>query len=180
MHRFSIFLPVLFALIFWTPISMAASKQELDARVDAALQRLYERHAEAKVLADKAVAKLVFPRIMKAGVGVGGELGEGALLVAGQPTRYYRQTALSAGFQLGIQARSEVILFMTDTAYRGFIENDGWEAGIDGSIAIVEFGVGREIDTLNVRDPIIGFVFGNQGLMYNLSIEGAKFWQIKK
>ena len=71
-------------------------------------------------------------------------------------------------------------MFMTDGALRRFRESDGWEAGIDGSIAVVEFGVGKEIDTNSMRDPIIGFVFSNKGLMYNLSLEGSKFWKIEK
>ena len=53
-------------------------------------------------------------------------------------------------------------------------------AGVDGSIAVIEFGVGKEIDTNSIRDPKIAFVFDNKGLMYNLSLEGSKFWQISK
>jgi len=123
---------------------------------------------------------LVFPRVMKAGAGLGGELGEGALMVNGQATQYYRLTSVSIGFQLGVQAKSEVVLFMTDDAYQDFAQHDGWEAGVDGSIAVIEFGVGREIDTHSIRDPIIAFIFNNKGLMYNLSLEGSKFWKIKK
>lgn len=160
--------------------SYGASKVELDARVAATLERLYENQSEAKVLANKASAILVFPRIIQGGIGVGGEIGEGALLVNGQTSGYYRITSLSVGFQLGGQAKAEVIMFMTDEARRGFVESDGWEAGIDGSIAVVEFGVGREIDTNSIKDPIIAFILGNKGLMYNLSIEGSKFWKISK
>lgn len=160
--------------------AQAASKLELDNRVQATLQRLYSRKKEAQALGEKAVAILVFPQMIKAGVGVGGEVGEGAMLVSGVPTRYYRNTSLSIGFQFGVQARSEVIMFMTDAAYQDFIGHDGWEAGVDGSIAIVEFGVGKEFDTNSIREPIIGFVFANKGLMYNLSLEGSKYWQIKK
>ena len=172
-------LVILFALTISSP-SHAASKLELDNRVQATLQRLYNQQSEAQVLGSKAVAILVFPQIIKAGVAVGGELGEGSLLVNGQPTGYYRSTSLSVGLQMGVQARSEVIMFMTDGAYQDFVNRDGWEAGVDGSVAVVQFGVGKEIDTHSIRDPIIGFIFGNKGLMYNLSIEGTKFWKIKK
>jgi lipid-binding SYLF domain-containing protein len=172
-------LVLLFALATATP-SHAASKLELDNRVQAALQRLYSQQSEAQALGNKAVAILVFPQILKAGVAVGGEFGEGSLLVNGQPSGYYRSTALSVGLQMGVQARSEVIMFMTEGAYQDFIARDGWKAGVDGSIAVVQFGVGKEIDTQSIRDPIIGFVFGNKGLMYNLSIEGSKLWKIKK
>ena len=71
-------------------------------------------------------------------------------------------------------------MFMTNDALTKFRQSDGWEAGVDGSIAVIEFGVGKEIDTNSIQDPIIGFVFSNKGLMYNLSLEGSKFWQITK
>jgi len=158
----------------------AASKLELDNRVQATLERLYSQRSEARALGEKAVAVLVFPQMIKAGVGVGGEVGEGAMLVNGQPTGYYRNTSLSTGFQFGVQARLEVIMFMTDSAYQDFVGHDGWEASVDGSIAIVEFDVGKEFDTNSIREPIIGFVFGNKGLMYNLSLEGSKYWKVKK
>ena len=167
-------------LIFITTLAQAASKLELDTRSDATLANLYEKESAARTLAGKAAGMLVFPRIIKAGVGVGGELGEGVLIVGGQKVQYYRITSLSVGFQFGGQAKSEVIMFMTQDSLRNFRENDGWEAGVDGSIAIVEFGVGKEIDTNSIQDPIIGFVFSNKGLMYNLSLEGSKFWKINK
>ncbi len=170
----------LFALVTIASPSHAASKAELDARVAATLDRLYAKQAEAQALANKASAILVFPRVLKGGIGVGGEYGEGALLVGGQASQYYRMTSLSVGFQLGGQAKAEVIMFMTDDARRGFVESDGWEAGVDGSIAVIEFGVGHEIDTNSIRDPIIAFIIDNKGLMYNLSLEGAKFWKIQK
>jgi hypothetical protein len=32
--------------------------------------------------------------------------------------------------------------------------------------------------TNNIKDPFVGFVFGNKGLMYNLTVEGSKFTKI--
>ncbi len=171
---------LLLCLAFAAPAAQAASKLELDARVRATLENLYAKRAEARSLGQKAAAILVFPNIIKGGVGVGGEVGEGALLQGNSVTQYYRVTALSIGFQLGGQAKSQVIMFMTSEAARAFLEGDGWEAGVDGSIAIVEFGVGETIDTNSIQDPIVAFVFNNKGLMYNLSLEGSKFWKINK
>lgn len=170
----------LMSLLFVGTFAQAASKLELDTRSDATIADLYERQPAAQTLGSKAAGMLVFPRIIKAGVGVGGELGEGVLIVGGQKVGYYRITSLSVGFQFGGQAKSEVIMFMTQDSLRNFRENDGWEAGVDGSIAVVEFGVGKEIDTNSIQDPIIGFIFSNKGLMYNLSLEGSKFWKINK
>ena len=158
----------------------AASKTELDARVRTAMTELYERSPASKELANKAAGVLVFPRAIKVGLGFGGKVGEGVLLVNGVPVQYYRLTAGSFGFQLGAQARSEVLMFMTADALANFRNSQGWEAGVDGSVALIEFGVGESVNTNSGRDPIIGFVYGNKGLMYDLSLEGTKYWQIEK
>ena len=171
---------LLVALLTLSPAATAASKLEIDTGVQATLERLYAKRSEARALAAKANAILVFPRILKAGFGVGGEIGEGALLINNETSGYYRVTSVSVGFQLGGQAKSQVIMFMTEEAKRSFVESDGWEAGVDGSVAIIEFGVGAEVDTHSIQDPIIAFVLDNKGLMYNLSIEGSKFWKIVK
>ena len=162
------------------PGIQAASKIELDARVQATLERLQEHEIATVELLQKASGVLVFPRVIKAGFGLGGSTGEGSLLVNYQPVQYYRTTSLSIGFQIGGQASSEVVLFMTNDALERFRQSDGWEAGVDGSIALISVGIGGDIDTHSIQSPIIGFIFGNQGLMYELSFEGSKFWKIHK
>lgn len=158
----------------------AATKAELDARVRATLEKFQQQEPAAAELVTKASGILVFPRVLKAGFGLGGSTGEGSLLVDGKPVQYYRTNSLSIGFQIGGQASSEIVLFMTDVALERFRRSDGWEAGVDGSIAILGFGAGGDIDTHNLQNPIIGFIFGNQGLMYELSFEGSKFQKIQK
>lgn len=162
------------------PTARSASKVELDARVSATLERLQEHEKATVELMQKASGILVFPRVLKAGFGLGGSTGEGSLLVNYQPVQYYRTTSLSIGLQIGGQASSEVVLFMTNDALERFRESDGWEAGVDGSIALITVGVAGDIDTHNLQSPIIGFIFGNKGLMYELSFEGSKFWKINK
>ena len=171
-------LPLLLVLI--APGAQSASKVELDARVSATLERLQEHETATVELIRKASGILVFPRVLKAGFGLGGSTGEGSLLVNYEPVQYYRTTSLSIGLQIGGQASSEVVLFMTSDALERFRESDGWEAGVDGSIALITVGVGGDIDTHNLQSPIIGFIFGNKGLMYELSFEGSKFWKIHK
>lgn len=158
----------------------AASREEIDARVREATQQLYSTSSAAKDLSARARGMLVFPRVIKAGIGVGGEYGEGALLSGGRTVAYYNIASASVGFQLGAQAKSIAILFMTDKAWNDFRNSKGWKAGVDGSVAIATLGAGGELDTETAKKPIIGFVFGNKGLMYNLTLEGSKITQIKK
>ena len=122
----------------------------------------------------------MFPSVYKAGIGIGGEYGEGALLVGGKTVGYYSTAAASIGFQLGAQKKSIVIAFMTAGALADFRKSDGWKAGVDGSVALIEWGVGEDINTIDIKDPVVGFVFSNKGLMYNLTLEGSKFTRLEK
>ncbi len=98
----------------------------IDADVNAALVQFY-RHAEGSYqLVRKAAGVLVFPTIFKAGMGIGGEYGEGALRIRGKTVAYFNTVSASLGFQLGAQARSVIILFMTKGALAHFRRTDGW------------------------------------------------------
>lgn len=168
---------VLFAFV--SP-AFAASKAEIDAEVRQALQEFRKHTAAGHELSQKATGMLVFPSVIKAGIGIGGEYGEGALLVGGKTVGYYSIAAASIGLQLGAQARSEIVLFMTDQALAGFRKSEGWKAGVDGSVALATLGAGGAIDTETAKQPIIGFIFSNKGLMYNLTFEGSKITRIHK
>lgn len=128
----------------------------------------------------QAKGMLVFPKVIKAGIGIGGQYGEGSLLIAGRTVDYYSVAGGSIGFQFGAQSRSQIILFMTNDALAKFRASKGWKAGVDGSVAVIEVGAGGQIMTPDAdRQPVLGFVYGAKGLMYNLSLEGQKFSRIK-
>jgi lipid-binding SYLF domain-containing protein len=158
----------------------AASKEEIDARVRESVQELYKTSSAAHELAGKAAGMLVFPSILKAGLGIGGEYGEGALLIGEHPAAYYNIASASIGFQLGVQEKAVAILFMTSESLAKFRESKGWKAGVDGSVAIATLGTGKALDTETASKPIIGFVYSNKGLMYNLTLEGSKISRIEK
>ena len=128
----------------------AASNAEIDAKANQALKQFYKHSAAGKELIRKAKGALIFPEVYKAGIGIGGEYGEGKLIESGTTTGYYTISAASIGFQLGAQVKTEIILFMTNKAIQQFKNSDGWEAGVDGSVALVTIGVGAEIDTSNI------------------------------
>ncbi|NWF35313.1 YSC84-related protein [Mariprofundus sp. KV] len=167
--------------LFSIPLTAdAASKTEINAKVKSTITTFYSQVKSGKELANKAVAILVFPDVFKAGIGIGGEYGEGAMLEGGKTTGYYSTAAASIGFQLGAQVKSQIIMFMTKQALRDFKSSEGWKAGVDGSVALVTIGAGGDIDSNTVKDPIIGFIFSNKGLMYNLTFEGAKITKLDK
>jgi len=113
-------------------------------------------------------------------IGVGGEYGEGALRIEGRTVDYYNTVSASIGFQLGAQVKSIILVFMTDESLNKFRRGPGWEVGVDGSVALVKIGAGGTIDTTTAKEPIVAFVFGQKGLMYNLTLEGSKFTKLEK
>ena len=147
---------------------------------DKALQVFSEQIDGADVFLSQAAGYLVFPRVIKVGIGVGAETGEGVLRVGGSTVAYYRTTSGSIGLQLGAQAKSIVIAFMTRESLDKFRNSEGWKVGVDGSVALIDIGAGKTIDSNNVRDPVVGFIFGSKGLMYNLTLEGSKFSKLDK
>lgn len=169
---------ILASLLHTTHLAYAASALEIDAKANAALQQFYAEVPAGKELAGRAVGMLIFPSIVKAGIAIGGEYGEGALRIGGYTAGYYSTASGSIGLQIGVQSKSIVILFMTQDALDDFRNSRGWEVGVDGSIAIVAVGVGGSLDSTTLKEPIIGFVFGQKGLMGNLTLEGTKMSRI--
>jgi lipid-binding SYLF domain-containing protein len=158
----------------------AIPAEEIDANVNAAIEDFYAQVPNGRELAGKASGMLVFPWVLKAGFIGGGEYGEGALRVGGQTVEYYATASVSFGLQIGVQSKAIILLFMTENSVANFQNSDGWEAGVDGSVALIEVGAAGSIDTTKIQGPIIGFVIGNKGLMLNLSIEGSKFTKLKR
>lgn len=165
----------IFVVVLAAEPAYAWSAGKIDADANDAVEQFYEDVDGGDVFLKKAAGYLVFPKVYKAGIGIGGETGPGVLRVGGETVEYYRTTAGSFGFQLGAQAKSIMIVFMTEEALTKFRESAGWKVGVDGSVALVDVGVGKAIDTDNIRDPVVGFVYGSKGLMYNLTLEGSKF-----
>jgi lipid-binding SYLF domain-containing protein len=161
-------------------LTHSASGPEIDAGVGTTLQSFERQIPGARELGQKAAGILVFPSVVKAGMGIGGEYGEGLLIIHGRPGGYYNLVSASFGFQLGVQARSVIIMFMTQEALASFERADGWKAGVDGSIAIVTLGTGGSLNTENVTTPVIGFIIDPEGLMGSLTLEGSKISRISR
>jgi lipid-binding SYLF domain-containing protein len=170
----------LLALVAAPRAGEASSASEINDAANATLHRFVEQNPSAEELGRKAAGVLVFPSVLKAGIGLGGEYGEGVLIVHGNAAGYYNIISASFGFQLGVQSQSVIIMFVTEEALTQFENAYGWKVGIDGSIVIVTVGAAGSIDTDSLTSPIIGFILDQQGLMYSLSLEGSKITRITR
>lgn len=166
--------------ISFPSVTYAASAEEIDIGVNATLKRFCKEVPGGSDFLKKAEGILVFPSVIKAGIGIGGEYGEGALCIGGRTVDYYSTAAASIGFQLGVQSKSIVLIFLTKSVLTDFRKSDGWKAGVDGSVALLKWGVGEDVNTIDIKNSIVGFVFTNKGLMYNLTIEGSKITKISR
>ena len=117
---------------------------------------------------------LVFPHVTKGGVGVGGQFGEGALRIDGKTVDYYSISSGSVGLTLGLAKHKEVILFMTQEALDKFTTGHGWSIGADTGVAVLSKGAGGDYDTQTLQRPILGFVFGEKGLIGDVSSTARK------
>ena len=157
-----------------------ASAFEIDRDAELALDLLIQEISESKLILNQAYGYLVFPRVLKVGMGIGLETGEGVLKVSELSTDYYRISSGSLGFQAGAQAKAVVIAFMTEDLLDSFQNNPGWKVGLDGHITIIDKGLSQSFDSDNILDPVVAFVFDSRGLMYSLTLEGSVFTKLDK
>jgi lipid-binding SYLF domain-containing protein len=160
--------------------SLSATAKEIEASVDVALERFYKDVKGAKEFAKSAKGLLVLPGVIKGGFVFAGEYGEGALRIGGKTADYYNIASASFGLTVGAQKKDIIIAFMTDEALKQFRATQGWEAGVDGNLALWDIGAGTRLDTTTMKDPIVAFVFDSKGFMADLSLKGAKITKLDK
>ncbi|HKV45928.1 MAG TPA: YSC84-related protein [bacterium] len=160
--------------------SHAKTAQEIDASVNAALDRFMQQVKGSREFLQDAKGVLVFAGVIQAGLGIGGEYGEGALRIHGGTAAYYSIAAASIGLQFGAQKKDIILVFLQDKALRDFRAKKGWQVGVDGSVVLVNLGAQASIDSTKYHEPIVGFVVGQKGLMYNLTLEGSKISKLQK
>ena len=157
-----------------------ASAFEIDRDAELTLDLLTQENSESKLILNQAYGYLVFPRVVKVGMGIGLETGEGVLKVSELSTDYYRISSGSLGFQAGAQAKAVVIAFMTEELLDSFQNNPGWKIGVDGHVTIIDKGLSQSVDSDNILDAVVAFVFDSRGLMYSLTLEGSVFTKLEK
>jgi lipid-binding SYLF domain-containing protein len=158
--------------------ALAASASAIDRDAKAALAQLYQNTPGSKALADKAVAVLVFPTIVKGGFIIAGQFGDGALRKNGKSVAYYRSLAASYGFQAGIQAFGYVLFFMDDASLQYLDDTAGFELGVGPSLVVLDAGFGKNLSTTTLQKGVYAFIFDQKGLMGGVGIQGTKITRI--
>ncbi len=167
-------------LLASTSSARSKTPQEINAQVDSALALFSHQVRGGQDLLKSAKGVLVIPNMVKAGLGLGGEYGEGALRVHGKTVAYYNIAGGSMGFEIGAEKKDLILLFMQDEALQHFRASSNWTAGFDASVTFVDTGKEGFTDTRAMNAPVIAFAFGERGLMLDASIEGTKFSEMDK
>jgi lipid-binding SYLF domain-containing protein len=158
--------------------ALAASASGIDRDARSSLDKLYQNTPGAKALADKAVAVLVFPNIVKGGFIIAGQFGDGALRKNGKSVAYYRSLAVSYGYQAGVQAYGYVLFFMDDASLQYLNNSDGFELGVGPSLVVLDEGFGKNVSTTTLQKGVYAFIFDQKGLMGGMGIQGTKITRI--
>ena len=168
------------ATLFLVPVApaLAASAAEISRDANKALQDLYAKVPAAKTIGAKSQAILVFPTITKAGLGIGGQYGDGALIKGGKVVGYYNTSGLSTGLQAGAQQYGYVMFFMNEGALKSLDSAAGFEVGVGPSIVVLDEGKAKTTTTTTMKDDIYAFIFSQKGLMAGLGLQGNKITKI--
>jgi lipid-binding SYLF domain-containing protein len=154
-------------------------RRKINSEADATLGRLYTVVPGSREVVSKARGALVFPSVIAAGLGVGGEYGDGVLKVGNSTEAYYNLASVSVGLQIGAQSKAIIFLFMTQDSLNKFRNTKGWSVGVDASVALIRVGANGELDINSVTGPVVAFIMTNAGLMANLTLEGTKITRLE-
>ena len=180
-HVTAVMLAFLAVCTFISPATAtAASAAEINRDAKSALAKLYAKSPAAKALGAKAKGILVFPGIVKAGLIVGGQYGEGALFEGREITGHYNTVQASYGLQAGAQKYGYALFLMTDSARKYIDKSDGWEVGVGPTIVVVDEGMAKSMTTTTLKSEIYAFFFSQKGLMAGLGLQGTKITRIQK
>ncbi len=157
-----------------------ASGSRIAADSRAALDSLYASNPSARRLGRKAAGVLVFPHIMKGGLMVGAEAGNGTLFGKDRAVRGYYQTAgASWGLQAGVQKYGYALFLMSPSDVANLDRAAGWEVGSSPSLVVVDRGAAATLSTTTIEKGAYAFIFDQKGLMGGISLKGSKITRIQ-
>jgi lipid-binding SYLF domain-containing protein len=153
----------------------------------------FRRAGESGAFFGQSYGYAVFPTIGKGGIGIGGAHGKGRVFVGGQHVGDTSMTQITAGFQLGGQAFSQIIFFEDERSFREFTSGNfefsaqatavaitagvSAEASTGGGLAAGASGGRNDATTTHggFRKGMAIFTIARGGLMYEAALGGQKF-----
>ena len=147
----------------WNPELVKDSKE--------ALNTMMQKSPKLKTFYNKAYGYAVFPRITKAGIGIGGAAGRGTVFKNHVLIGSANLKQASFGLQLGGQQYSEVIFFENQKSFEHFTNG---KLKFDAQASAVAITEGASIDAA-YHEGVAVFTRTKGGLMYEASVGGQHF-----
>lgn len=152
---------------------------------------VFKKAGESGAYFGKSYGYAVFPTIGKGGMVVGGAYGKGRVYEKGKYVGDTSMTQLTAGFQLGGEAYSQIIFFEDQSAFKEFTSGNfefgaqaqavAITAGASAATTTTGTGAGASVSGHGARNVgssykgMTTFTLAKGGLMYEASIGGQKF-----
>jgi lipid-binding SYLF domain-containing protein len=171
------------ALAAWiglAPAPAAANDYGLEGKARYALNSLTATVPLAAILEQRAYAILVFPDITKAGFLIGGEYGNGVLFRRGGIAGYYNTAGVSYGLQAGAETFGYAMYFMNEAAFQALNAQEGFQIGAGPSVVVLDQGMSKTITSSSLTSDVYAFVFGQQGLMGGIGLQGTKITRLNR
>ncbi len=152
---------------------------------------VFKQAGESRSFFDHSYAYAIFPTIGEGGLVVGAAHGKGRVYVHGVLTGDTTVNQVSAGFQAGAKAYSQIIFFEDKRALDEF-ESGSFEFGAGASVTAITASAGAGAGTTGAGASASGtannattvgaytkgmavFTVAKGGLMYAATVEGQKF-----
>ncbi|MEG1798800.1 MAG: lipid-binding SYLF domain-containing protein [Synergistaceae bacterium] len=185
MKKYSKLLSLLLAAVFLFALSSASFAEEKAherrIRMSAELIHKMSNESDASGLADviasgRGVA--IFPAVTKAGFVVGGQTGEGVVLIKDGRGKwsgpaFMGLSGASVGFQIGAQSVALVLVITNEDGLRAFTGGNSFKLGAD--VAIAAGPVGRDASAATdgrAKASIYSYSM-SKGLFAGISVEGC-------
>ena len=99
--------------------------------------------AKSSALLQQAKAVLIFPDLMKGGIGIGGSRGQGVLVArtakGWSDPAFYESTSVSLGLQLGLEESSVVMFVMSQKALDTLLQPSSFTFKAGGGLSLADF-----------------------------------------
>jgi lipid-binding SYLF domain-containing protein len=171
------------ALAAWAglaPTPAVAQDYGLEGKARYALSSLAATVPLAAILEKRAYAILVFPDVTKAGFLIGWEYGNGVLFRRGGIAGYYNTAGVSYGLQAGAETFGYAMFFMNESAFQALNAQEGFQIGAGPSVVVLDQGMSKTITSSSLTSDVYAFVFGQQGLMGGVGLEGTKITRLNR
>lgn len=126
-------------------------------------------------ISQKSIAQIVFPKVIKAGLFVGANYGEGFLIRNGEVIKLVDVKGGNFGLQAGVQSYSQVTYILTEARYQEVIQNN--RLSLNGSVS---YGMSGQIHNSRLssdsfKGDLFTVVFNETGTVYGASLEGLYY-----